>query len=386
MAAGTVIIAGSVAQRPGRGGHTWVFLQYLLGFKDLGWDAILLDRLEPEMCFDADGQPCGLEDSVNLRYLQDVLRGFDLAGSYALLYDRGKQCLGLSRAEIMERVESASLLINVNGFITAEEILSRARLRVFLDIDPGFAQMWRALGLHDAFPNHDIYLTVGENIGQPDCTIPTCGLEWVTTPQPVVLESWPSQSPGGKLFTSVGSWRGPFGPIEYRGVTYGLRVHECRKFAELPRRSDQSFELALDIDSADAKDIELLRSHGWSLTDPSAVADDPSTYRQYVQGSKAELMIAKNMYVRSRSGWFSDRSICYLASGKPVLAQETGFSRRYPTAEGLLSFSDLDEAVAGAAEIASNYDRHARAARALADEHFDSRKVLGRLLDRLEVA
>jgi hypothetical protein len=383
----SAIVAGSVAQRPGRGGHTWVFLQYLLGLRQLGWDVLLLDRLEPEMAVDGDGRTCRPEDSENLRYLDRVLSQFGLGGDYALMLDGGARSLGLERAELLERIEASSLFLNVNGFVTDEQVLERAPLRVFLDIDPGFGQMWRELGLHDLFAGHDRFVTVGESIGKPDCAIPTCGLEWITTPQPIVLDHWPREAGGGEGFTSVGSWRGPFAPVEYEGVTYGLRVHECRRFAELPRLvEDERFELALDIDEADARDVELLRSNEWTLVDPRSAAGDPWTYRNYVQSSKAELMIAKNMYVRSRSGWFSDRSICYLASGRPVLAQETGFSDHHPVGEGLLAFSTPEEAAAGAVEITRDYDRHARAARALAEERFDSDVVLGRLLERLGIA
>jgi glycosyltransferase involved in cell wall biosynthesis len=229
-------------------------------------------------------------------------------------------------------------------------------------------------------------VTIGENIGQPDCTIPSCGLQWMTTPQPVVLDYWPVQTPGGKSFTSIASWRGPFGPIEYRGKTYGLRAHEFRRFASLPRISEQSFELALDIHAADVKDITLLTENGWSLVEPSTVVGDPGSYQTYIQNSKAEFMVAKNMYVQTRGGWFSDRSICYLASGKPVLAQDTGLRQLYPTGEGLLIFSTLEEALAGVEEICRNYHRHARAARALAEEYFDSDKVLTRLLNKLDIA
>jgi hypothetical protein len=190
---------------------------------------------------------------------------------------------------------------------------------------------------------------------------------------------------GGRRFTSVASWRGPFAPIEYEGVTYGLRVHEFRRFAELPRRCQEQFEVALDIHEAETADLELLRANGWLLADPSVEAADPLAYRDYVQRSKAELMIAKGMYVKSRSGWFSDRSICYLASGRPVVAQETGFSDRYPTGEGLLSFEDLDDAVAAVEQVAGDERRHARAARRLAEEHFDSDRVLRRLLQELGV-
>ncbi len=383
------VVAGSVAQRPGRGGHTWVFLQYLLGLRELGWEVLLLDRLEPGMSVDDSGSPCPPEQSVNARYMQQVMKGFGLERSYAVLLGEGSgssSTLGIPRQEALERVASCSLFLNVNGFVDDPEILARARLRAFLDIDPGFGQMWRELGLHDAFRDHHAFVTVGENIGAPDCSIPTGGIEWITTPQPVVLSQWPVTEATGDRLTSVGSWRGPFGPVEYDGQTYGLRVHEFRRFAAVPALSGQSFEIALDIDEADSADVELLRDGGWSLADPGVVARDPWAYRDYVQGSKGEFMVAKNMYVRSRSGWFSDRSICYLASGRPVLAQETGFSKRYPGGRGLVPFSTPEEAVAGSLDIARDYAAHCSAARGLAEQHFESGTVLTRLLERLEVA
>ena len=382
---GTIAVAGSVAQRPFSGGHTWVFLQYLLGLRKLGWDVLLLDQLEPEMCVDAEGRPAGVERSVNVEYLDRVLSAFGLGDRYAVFHGSGHS-VGLSRADILKEMERAAAVINVNGFFEDREVLAKAGVRVYLDIDPGFAHMWRALGLHDAFHDHDIYVTVGESLGRPECTIPTAGIEWVTTPQPVVLEHWPTGADPGAAFTSIGAWRGPFAPIEYEGATYGLRVHEFRRFADLPRRVSSPFEIALDVDAADTADIELLREGGWSLRDPREVAADPWRYRAYLQGSSAELMVAKNMYVRSRSGWFSDRSICYLASGRPVLAQDTGFSNHHPVGEGLLAFSSIEEAIEGVERITSDYERHSRAARRLAEERFESARVIGRLLQKLGVA
>jgi hypothetical protein len=381
---GTIVVAGSVAQRPGNGGHSWVFLQYLLGLRKLGWEVLFLDRLEPDMCFDAEGRPAIAERSVNVAYLDRVLREFGLGDRYAVFTGGGT--VGLSREHVLEEVARAAVLINVNGFFEDEEVLARVPLRVYFDIDPGFPHMWRALGLHDAFRGHDAYVTVGESLGAPECTIPTGGIDWITTPQPVVLEHWPSQGGRGRAFTSVGSWRGPFGPIEFEGTTYGLRVHEFRKFAALPRLVSEPLEIALDIDEADAGDVELLRASGWALREPREVAADPWKYRSYVQESRAELMVAKNLYVQSRSGWFSDRSICYLASGRPVLAQDTGFSRHHPVGKGLLAFSTLEEAVEGVGRIGADYETHARAARELAEERFGSDRVLRRLLGELGVA
>jgi hypothetical protein len=264
-------------------------------------------------------------------------------------------------------------------------LLEAPSRRVFLDIDPGFGQMWKALGLHDLFAGHDTFATVSQNLGGPDCSIPTCGFHWISTPPPVVLNHWP-YTEGNSGFTSIGSWRGPYGPIKYQGRTYGLRVHEFRKFARLPQLTQQRFEAALDIDPADQRDINLLREHSWALVNPARIVADPRQYRGYIQRSTAELMIAKGMYVASNSGWFSDRSACYLASGKPVLAQDTGFAQNYPVGEGLIPFSDLSEAVAGVETIRTDLRRQRAGARALAEEIFDARKALTRLLDEIYAA
>ena len=383
----TIVIAGSLAQRPGIGGHTWVFLQYLLGFKRLGWDVLFLDRLEPEMCFDRAEQPCSFDESFNLHYFLQVMERFGLSGAFALDYNRGERYVGLPRQQVLERVKHSAFLLNVMGFFADEEVLSRAPRRVFLDIDPGFGQMWQELGLHDLFYGYDDWVTIGENIGQPDCVIPTCGLSWIALRQPVVLDYWkPQDGTSDKWFTSISSWRGAFGPIEYRGKTYGLRVDEFRKFVELPRLSGCPFQLVLDIHPAEVNDLALLAADNWSLVDPKEVAGDPWSYQRYIQSSKAEFMVAKNMYVQTNSGWLSDRSICYLASGKPVLAQDTGLKRLYPIGEGLLTYSTMEEALSGVEELLRNYDRHARAAREFAVEYFDSDKVLSKLLGKLCIA
>ncbi|HXS47674.1 MAG TPA: glycosyltransferase, partial [Solirubrobacterales bacterium] len=270
-----------------------------------------------------------------------------------------------------------------NGFLGDGELRAVAPRRVYVDIDPGFAQMWDDLGLADPFAGYDDFVTVGANVGAEGCPVPTGGRRWIRTRQPVVLERWP-RAAAGKAFTSVGSWRGPFEPIEHGGRSYGLRVHEFRRFAELPSLIDAPFELALDIDEEDAADRRLLREGGWGLVDPSLVAADLDSYRSYVQASMAEIAIAKEMYVATQGGWFSDRSASYLASGKPVLAQDTGFGDSLPIGEGLLAFSDPEEARAGAEEICSDLRRHSAAARAIAEEFFASERVLTELLEALD--
>lgn len=380
-----MILAGSLAQRSGYGGHAWVFLQYLLGFRQLGWDVLFLDALPAESCVDEGGQRCDFVRSQNLRFFLDVMHHFGLETSFSLTC--AGDVIGVRPVQVLERVRQSVFLLNVMGFMTDPAILAAAPRRIFLDIDPGFGQMWRTLGLADIFAGHDDFVTVGLNVGAADCVVPTCGLSWITTPPPVVLEYWPaSTGVSGNAFTSVVSWRGPFGPIEYQGRTYGLRVHEFRKFMSLPSRTGRLFEIAVDIDASDSRDIAYMDEHGWVRLDPRAVAGDVESYRRYIAGSRAELMIAKNLYVDTRGGWFSDRSACYLASGRPVLAQDTGFQNSFPTGQGLLSFSTLEQAAAGVVEIDENYPRHCRAARELAEAYFDSDKVLTRLLSRLGIA
>jgi hypothetical protein len=381
-----IVVAGSLAQRPQHGGHTWVFLQYLLGFRQLGWDVHFVDRLEPDMCVDDRGAPTSFRSSANLRYLAQLMERFGLADEWTLLYDEGREVAGRGRDEAIEAASRSALLLNVMGYLTDEEILSAAPLRAFVDIDPGFGQIWHELGLARPFEGHDRYLSVGGNLGSSDCAIPTCGLDWVTIKPPVELSEWPAVPGGGERFTSVVSWRGPFGPLEYGGRSYVLRVHEFRRLIELPQRTSATFEVALDIDEADEPDRRALSKSGWLLADPRAAAGDPWRYRDYVQRSSAELMIAKNLYVDTRSGWLSDRSACYLASGRPVLVQDTALDGLLPTGEGLVPFSTLEEAVAGAEEIVGDYGRHSRAARALAEQHFAAEVVLPRLLSDLGVA
>lgn len=376
----TIAVSGSIAQRPGRSGHAWVFLSYLLGLRALGHEVLFVDQLRPEMV-EGGPPPDGWASSREVRWLAGLMEGFGLGDSYALLLDDGAQTLGLSRRQLRRRLQGG-LLLNFNGFLSDEELLGSAAQRVYLDIDPGFAQMWEELGLATMFEGHDRFVTVGANVGRPECCVPTAGRQWIATRQPVLLERWPV-SERGDVFTSIGSWRGPFEPVAYAGNTYGLRVHEFRRLLELPRRVDARFELALDIDPADDRDLALLREAGWGLVDPIATLGDLAAYRDYIRGSMAEISVAKGMYVETRGGWFSDRSASYLASGRPVLAQDTGFAGTLPTGEGLLAFADLDGAVAGAEEICADWQRHSRAARSIAEEYFDAGKVLAELLAQL---
>jgi len=373
-----VAVAGSLAQRPGRGGHAWVFLQYLLGFRRLGFDVLFLDRLAAEMYPGGEAFP----PAEPVEWLQETMAAHGLGSDYCLLLEGegAPESVGLSRTEALERVRRSTVLIDVMGFLGDEDLLAAAPRRVFLDIDPGFPQIWQELGLHRSFGGHDAYATVGLRVSKEGSRVPACGVDWVPTPPPVVLDEWP-RTPPGAAWTSIATWRGPFGPVEFEGETFGLRAHQMRRFAQLPTTSDVPLELALDIDPADAADSELLREGGWRLVAPADAAGSPDAYRRYLQGSRGEVGVAKDIYVRSRGGWLSDRSVAYLASGKPVLAQATGFELEVETGVGLLAFASPEEAAAAVAEVEADYERHSDAARELAAERFGSDRVLGELLE-----
>ncbi len=382
---GLIVYSGALAQVPHQAGLTWFHLQFLLGLRRLGWKILFLDWLTPEMCFDSSGLLSACDESVNLKYFLDVMRMFGLEESFSLNFDNGRQVYGLSMDVVLEQVQGAELLLNVMGYLKDSAILERIGKRVFIDIDPGFGQMWRELGWCDPFANHEVFVTMGRNIGRPECTIPTSGLKWLTMPQPVVLDLWPVQpSKIDGAFTSIGAWRGPNGPIEFMGKSYGLRAHEFRKHLELPLCCpNQRFEMALEIHPGDNKDLQLLGSNGWHLANPKIVAAGPREYRDYLSASKAELMIPKQMYVESNSGLLSDRSVYYLATGRPVLARDTGIRDLYPTGEGLLTFQNVQEAVHGVFEIDKSYLRHCESARSIAETYFDSDKVLTDLLSSI---
>ncbi len=365
-----------------RGNHE----DYLLGFRRAGWDVLFLDRLEPGMGgagAPGAGDPGRSEGAV---WLHDLLSRFGLGEAYALLDGDGRSIRGRKREEVVSWLRDADLLLNFMGYLDDPELLAAAQRRVFVDLDPGFDQIWHDLGLADLYEGHDRFVTVGLAVGTERCAIPACGKSWIATLPPVVLSEWTPDSAPGDAFTSVVTWRGDFAPLEYRGRRYGLRAHEFRRFVDLPRRTGHRYELALDIHPADHADRARLEDGGWTLLDPRRVAGRPEAYRDFIRRSGAELQVAKGVYVETRSGWFSDRSACYLASGRPVLAQDTGVGERLPRGDGLLFFETLEDAVAGVDRIAAAPERHRRAAREIAVEHFASERVLPALLDALGAA
>jgi hypothetical protein len=381
----TIVVSGALANRAFNGGGAWVRLSWLAGFKRLGFRVYFLEEIGPKACVNRNGNACSFGESANRAYFEEVIGQFGLSESAALIYEGGKATSGPRFAELLEIAAAAELLVNISGHLSLPPLLARFRRKAYIDIDPGFTQFWHADGKPGSrLSGHDFYFTIAENIGNPGCSIPAAGIAWRPMRQPVVLEDWPVCAPEDSgRFTSVASWRGPYGPVEHGGQTLGLKVHEFRKFLDLPRLTGQRFEIALDIHPDDRTDRQSLRRHGWQIADPKEVVPDPAAFRRYVQSSGAEFSAAQGMYVATASGWFSDRTTRYLASGKPALVQDTGFSRNYPVGDGLIAFRTPEEAAAGAARIARDYAAHCRAARALAETYFDSDKVLGRFLDEV---
>jgi len=375
-----IIVAGAIANKRGSGGEAWVRMSWVRGFQRLGFDVELVEEIASSACVDDTGAPVAAEESANRRYFDRVGELFDLNGRATLVID-GERTIGHPFDDLADRMREADLLVNISGHLRNATLFGAAQQTALVDIDPGFTQIWD----HDGtapIEAHDRYFTIGENIGRPDCPIPTGGLRWLTTRQPVVLDDWsPRDDDAFERFTTIANWRGPYGALTLDGRTLGLKVHEFRKVIELPLSVPASFELALNIHPADGRDRSALLDNGWRLVDPIACCSDPSAFREYVRSSSAEFTVAQGVYVDTNSGWFSDRSVRYLAAGLPVLVQETGFSRHLPSGRGIVSFTTPDEAVAGARSIVEHYADHRRAARSIAEEHFDSDRVLTRFLE-----
>jgi hypothetical protein len=381
------IVSGAIANKPFNGGEAWVRLSWVLGLKRLGYEVAFIEELtfgpDTKSQDEAEGQPF----SNSVTYFRDTMSQFGLQRASALIDQNGRSLCGINEVELQSLYRNARFLINISGHLDCEAIGKSVPIRVYVDLDPGFTQFWHAQGtLSRQLDMHTHFYTVGENIGTRDCSIPAGEIPWRAVRQPVVLDDWPVVGAANQWrFTTIASWRGAYGPVQVGDKTYGLKVHQFRKFIELPRRLDRPLEIALDIHPSEEGDLRQLRENGWLLVDPQTAAGGAMQFRDYIQRSGAEFSVAQGIYVETNSGWFSDRTVRYLASGKPVLVQDTGFSKNFRVGRGLLAFRSMDEAVAGARAIADDYVEHCRASRAIAEEHFDSNKVLGQLLTEVGI-
>jgi hypothetical protein len=354
----------------GRGGHAMLILQALESLRRLGHDVLFVEFLD-----EPPGAAALAAFATLTRDWWDPTRAALLAAA------SGERHAGVETDAVASFAAGADGLITLAAHYRREPwpLLEDVRPRILVEQDPGYTHLWALDGdPRDIYGVHDVYFTVGANVGTPRSRLPTSGIAWQPLWPPVVLDWWTPGAPVRRdRFTTVGAWR-DYGYLEFEGEVLGPKVDEFERFIDLPRRSGEQLELALAIDDDDP-DRERLAEHGWRLEDPSIVAT-PGGYRTYVEGSRGEFSCAKGGYVATRSGWFSDRSACYLAAGRPVVLQATGFEDVLPTGEGAFAVHDVDEAAAALAEVRSDVARHSHAARALAREFFDGERLLGRML------
>lgn len=376
-----IMVGGALAAHPiGGAGNVWAFLQYVLGFRQLGFEVYYVEQIDAARCIDYDWKPAPFAASANAHSFREIVAQFGLAGHAALLASDGSEAIGLSQRDVELLARDTALFVNGSGRFHLQSVLGAVRRRLYLDLDPGFVQIWQEqYGVDMNLRGHDVHLTVGLNLGAPDCPLPTCGLRWHATLPPVVLDEWDTSAPPGTAYTTVADWRG-YSPVEWRGVWYGQKAEEFLRLIELPRRVNVPLELCLAI-HPNEPDYNQLGANGWRLTAPRQHCATPDAYRQYIQGSRGEFTVVKHGYAAGRSGWFSDRSACYLASGRPVIVQDTGIGKYLATGCGLLTFKDLDSAATAIARVEQDYAQHTDGARAFARQYLDARVVLARWLE-----
>lgn len=374
-----IIVTGLIAQYP-LGGVTWDYLQYVLGLARLGHDVFYIEDTG-QWPFNPRQGGLGADCAYNVEYLARVMSRFQLDSHWCYRFPWQSQWFGLPDEQRAAVIRSADLLINVSGTLRQPEEYREVRRLAYVDSDPVFTQVKLARGQADfrhSVDLHDVHFSFGERLS---AATPETGHRWRPTRQPVVLSEWRAAAPRRDAFTTVMNWTS-YKPITYLGRTYGQKDVELERFLELPRLvAPTILELAVNEGKTRRVPRELLIHKGWQLVDPGKRCPDLDSYRAYIESSKAEWSVAKNGYVVGQPGWFSCRSACYLAAGAPVVAQDTGFGAILPIGEGIVPFRTREEAVTAIREVEADYRRHSKAARAIAEDHFDSAKVLTRLID-----
>ncbi len=366
-----VVLAGIIARHP-FGGVTWCSLMYLLGLRELGHEVLYVEDTG-ECVYDPIRNARSLDPSYGTSLIQRTLERFDLGERWAYVNYDGTYH-GRSAEEVRRYCADADLFLNLSGgsWFWRDEYEAIPH-KAFIDSDPGFTQLAIAKDepwYVEFFRGFDRLFTFGANIGTPASSVPTGPFTWLPTRQPVTLAHWKASAPPGDRFSSVMTWR-----TESFGDVGGDKDEQFLRYLDLPSRTTQPFRLAVNGPMA------LLEANGWSPVNAMDVSRTPWAYRDFIHASKAEFGVAKHTYVSTRTGWFSDRTECYLAAGRPALVQDTGWSDHMPHGEGLLAFSDPDEALAGIDRINSDYARHARRAEEIAREHFAAPLVLTNLVE-----
>jgi hypothetical protein len=380
-----LVVLGMMGRCP-FGGQTWLYLNWLRGLTRLGHDVYYV---EDDAAWPYDPRKNSITDdpSYAVEHLGKVLSRIGLGErwAYRALYRDADACFGLSRGALVQLYRDCDALLNLCGATVLNDDHGAARRRVYVETDPVTNQLELANGKEKTrrvLAAHDVIATYGENYGEPDCRVPLGGFEYRRVRQPVDLDLWPSAfDPRSKSYTTIGNWRQKGNDIVWNGETYfWSKHHEFLKFLDLPRRRPAvSFDLWLNVD--DEADRRLLTERGFALSSPLEMSLDPWRYQEFFRASRGEWTVAKDQNVRLRSGWFSERDACYLASGKPVIAQSTGFEKFLPCGEGLFSFRTMDDILGAVDRIESDYPRACRAARSVAEEHLEATAVCRRFIE-----
>jgi hypothetical protein len=367
-----IAVCGYIVRGP-LGGLAWHHLQYVLGLHRMGHDvAFVEDSDDYEGCYDPSTNAMGTDPAYGLRFAADAFARVGLDGRWCYHDAHEGRWLGPLAPRWLDDCE---LLIDVSGVNPPRPWWDRIPARALIDTDPAFTQLRH---LEHGAPAHTAFFTFAENVGD-GARLPDDGLPWRPTRQPVVIDAWPeSEAPADGPWTTVMQWDS-YPEREHDGVRYGMKSRVFDEYLGLPARLPaERFGLALGSATGTVRD--RVQAQGWTLHDPLEVTRDPWTFQDFVRASKGEFSVAKHGYVVSNSGWFSERTAGYLASGRPAVVQDTGFTRRLPTGEGLIGFSDLDSAVAGIEAVSADLARHAAVARELAAAHFGHEVVLSDLL------
>lgn len=364
-------------------GVTWQFLHYLIGLRRLGYDPYYIED-SGRWVYDPDLNDLSPDASGNVAAVAPALEAYGFGDRWAFRGNYpGGRCYGLGADEIQRLYRECGVFLNVTGAQEIRDEHLACPIRIYVETDPVASQIRVAQGdeaMIAMLAAHTSHFSFGENLGAPDCLVPVERFQWRPTRQPVVLDLWHNQVPAGSAYTTIANWHTGGKDITWNGETYyWTKDREFMKLIELPQRREVAFELATQVDPEVKR---MLARHGWRQVDANAISRDPDCYRRYIQQSRGEFTVAKDQNIRLRSGWFSDRSACYLAAGRPVINQETGFSRVLPTGSGLFAFEDEAGVLAAVDAIESDYERHSRAAREIAAEYFSAEKVLAGLLER----
>jgi hypothetical protein len=381
---GKIIVFGILFFYP-LAGVTYQFLHYLIGLRRLGYDPYYVED-SARWIYDPRLNDMAPDPTGNIAMVLPALKAHGFADRWCFrgCYEGGG-CHGLSETQLTQLYRDADAFLNVTG---AQEIRDEHRAiqrRLYVESDPFVAQVKVAKGdqgMIDLLAAHDTHFSFGENLGAPDCDTPIKKFHWLPTRQPVAVELWNNGAPtGGPTYTTITTWHNKGKDIEWRGEKwYWTKDREFEQFLDLPRlRPRQKFELATSV----GDDVrELLRDHGWNQTGSIEVSRDADAYKRYIQQSRGEFTVARDQYVRPNTGWFSDRTCCYLAAGRPVITQETGFSKFLAGGKGLFGFRTMDDILQAVDNIESDYAGNCRAAREIAAEHFAAEKVVGSLMER----